>query len=103
MNKSVLLGSALALAVAGTPVMAANDFHGLGQVGSLSPMTDEQLSAVEGGLKKYKNHNGNGGNCSGTGNVCLNVSVLAQNNIAVLNKDEVTQINAASVEQSIGP
>jgi len=65
--KAYALAAVLSSIVMAGPAMADNDFRALGQVSSLTPMTEGQLAAVEGGQS-----------CSGflsLANTCLNVAV----------------------------
>jgi hypothetical protein len=65
--KAYALVAVLSSVMVAGPALADNDFRALGQVSNLTPMTETQLAAVEGGQS-----------CSGffsIGNTCLNVAV----------------------------
>ncbi|MBP1148242.1 MULTISPECIES: hypothetical protein [Methylocaldum] len=65
--KSYALAAVLSSVMVAGPALADNDFRALGQVSNLTPMTETQLAAVEGGQS-----------CSGLlsfANTCLNVAV----------------------------
>jgi hypothetical protein len=66
--KAYALVAVLSSVMVAGPALADNDFRALGQVSNLTPMTETQLAAVEGGQS-----------CSGglfnLANTCLNVAV----------------------------
>jgi hypothetical protein len=91
--KTYVVAAVLSSVMAAGPAMADNDFRALGKVANLSPMTEGQLAAVEGGQS-----------CSGflsLANMCLNVVVptITALNVALVGKanQSVTQITTQDI------
>jgi hypothetical protein len=96
--KSYALAAVLSSMMVTGSAFADNDFRALGQVSNLTPMSEEQLAAVEGGWS--------GGSACGSGliniaNVCLNLAlpVVVGINVSVLGV--ATQTIAQVTEQYI--
>ena len=90
MKIAIGLALALALALFSVPATAGDTFHALSSTDqtSLTPLSDEQLAAIEG----YG---------SDVCVVCINAAVITQVNVNILSFDEVEQENEAEVNQSI--
>jgi len=92
--KTFALVAVLSSVMVAGPAMADNDFRALGKVASLTPMTEGQLAAVEGGSS-----------CSGVlsiANTCLNVAVptVTAINVALLGKShqDIKQITTQVIK-----
>ncbi|WP_133718829.1 hypothetical protein [Methylocaldum gracile] len=99
--KSYAIAAVLSSVMMAGPAMADNDFRALGKVSSLKPMTEGQLSAVEGGtLIPFKKDNGGKVNA---GNVNQNIAVttITAVNVALF-KGDANQTIVAVTQQSIG-
>ncbi|MBP1149835.1 MULTISPECIES: hypothetical protein [Methylocaldum] len=99
--KSYAIAAVLSSVMMAGPAMADNDFRALGKVSSLKPMTEGQLSAVEGGIlfpfKKDHDRKLNVGNV----NQNIAVTTITAVNLA-LGKGGANQNIVAVTQQSIG-
>ena len=92
MKIAIGLALALALALFSVPATAGDTFHALSSTDqtSLTPLSDEQLAAIEGA-----------GGGTDVCVVCVNLAVITQANVNILSFGEVEQENEAEVNQSI--
>ncbi|WP_133717795.1 hypothetical protein [Methylocaldum gracile] len=101
--KSYAIAAVLSSVMMAGPAMADNDFRALGKVSSLKPMTEGQLSAVEGGIlfpfKKDHDRKLNVGNVNLNQNIA--VTTITAVNLA-LGKGGANQNIVAVTQQSIG-
>lgn len=97
--KSYALAAVLSSVMVTGSAFADNDFRALGRVSNLTPMSEAQLAAVEGGWS------GGGGACGGglinLANVCLNLAVPVVVGINVSVLGVATQTIAQVTEQYI--
>jgi hypothetical protein len=88
MKAAIGLVVALALTLSAVPVIAGDTFHALSTLSaaeraSLTPLPDDRLAAVEGGLNI---------------NIAVQVAIVTQVNVCAVCKN-VAQVNAAAVVQ----
>jgi hypothetical protein len=104
MRKYLGLAIVFAFVMSVGPALAGESFYALSplpdaHLATLTPLPDAQLATIEGTDKnghKSKRYDGDVEVCI----TCLNIATVTQINVAIDSKD-VTQVNAASVDQEI--